>query len=74
MDTVFQLQDLKQQLLRHESVKGSIMAGRDWSGKKQELEKQFYLLRMKLIDQQITDLTAAKVRLESDYKKGVQIW
>ena len=74
MNEAYRLQQLRSDLERHETLKGSCVAGSNWKSKKAELEKEFFNLRIQLFEKQITDLQTAKQRLEKDFREGKQLW
>ena len=74
MNDAQKLQQLRDDLVKHETLKGSSLAGINWKSKKTELEKEFFNLRIQLFEKQISDLQTAKQRLEDMYKRGEKIW
>lgn len=74
MNEAHMLQQLKSDLERHFSLKGSCLQGNDWEGKMKRLESEYFNLKIKLFDSQIADLTAAKERLKIRYEQGARIW
>jgi len=74
MNEALQLQKLRDELSRHEVLKGSSLAGANWKSKKAELEKEFFNLRVSLIDAHIEGLQNGKRQLEDKFKRGECIW
>ena len=74
MNQAMRLQQLRDDLQKHEILKNSCVQGPNWKSKKAELEKEFFNLRIQLFEKQIQDLTTAKQRLEDMYKRGECLW
>jgi len=74
MNEAYMLQQLRSDLERHFSLKGSCLQGSDWENKMKQLESEYFNLKIKLFDSQIADLTAAKERLKIRYEQGARVW
>ena len=67
--TARQIRELESKLNQHESIKNSFLAGKDWKGKKSELENQLFDLKVKFYDEQIAELEQKKAFLKKEREK-----